>query len=161
MMPDSDDVSADPATVLIGLALFALLLAVAIIDLQRMIIPNWANAALLVLGAANTAFRGIPSALAALIGACIGAAAFLVVKKGFKLLRGQEGLGWGDVKFMAGAGSLIGPLLLPWLVLFASISGLLMVLFFRSGGTSARLPFAPHLALGLMVCWLLQAANMV
>lgn len=160
-MLNSGDVPFDPATAVIGLALFALLMAVAIIDIRRMIIPNWANAALLVLGAANTAFRGTPSALTALIGACIGATAFLAMKKGFMLLRGKEGLGWGDVKFMAGAGSLIGPLLLPWLVLFASISGLFAALFFQSGGSSTRLPFAPHLALGLMMCWLLSAANMV
>jgi leader peptidase (prepilin peptidase) / N-methyltransferase len=160
-MPDSSDVPIDPATVLIGLALFALLLLVAIIDIQRMIIPNWANAALLVLGAVNAAVRGTPSASGALIGAGIGAAAFLAVKAAFKLLRGKDGLGWGDVKFMAGAGSLVGPVLLPWLVVLASISGLLAALLFQSGGSTIRLPFAPHLALGLMLCWLLQASNMV
>ena len=151
----------DPATVAIGLALFALLSVIAIIDMRSMIIPNWANAALLVLGATNTLLRGIPSAPSALIGASVGAAMFLAVKVGFKLLRGKEGMGMGDVKFMAGAGSLLGPILLPWLVVVASVSGLLTALLLQSNGATRRLPFAPHLALGLMLCWLLQAADMV
>jgi leader peptidase (prepilin peptidase) / N-methyltransferase len=158
---DSGSVPQDFATILIGLALFALLLGVAIIDVQQMIIPNWANAALLVLGAINVVLTEIPSAADALIGASIGATTFLAVKVIYKALRGKEGLGWGDVKFMAGAGSLIGPLLLPWLVIVASLSGLVAAFFHQSGSSTKRLPFAPHLALGLMFCWLLQASNMV
>jgi leader peptidase (prepilin peptidase) / N-methyltransferase len=161
MMRDSDGVPFDPATVFIGLALVALLSAVAIIDVRHQIIPNWANSALLVLGAVNVAIRGTPSAPAAMLGAALGAAAFLTIKIAYKSFRGQDGLGLGDVKFMAGAGCLVGPLLLPWLVLIASISGLLAALLFQSGGTVTRMPFAPHLALGLLSCWLLQVFNVV
>ncbi len=158
---DSSGVPQDFVTIFIGLALIALLLAVAIKDVQQMIIPNWASAALLVLGAVNVGLRGIPSAMEALLGAGAGALAFLLVKVAFKTLRGKEGLGWGDVKFMAGAGSLIGPLLLPWMVIVASVSGLLVAFLFQTASSTKRLPFAPHLALGLMFCWLLQASSMV
>lgn len=158
---DSVAVSVDPATILIGLVLFALLVAVAIIDMRHMIIPDWANAALLALGAVNAAIRGTPSASTALLGAGIGAGGFLAVKAAYKVLRGREGLGWGDVKFMAGAGSLVEPVLLPWLVILASVSGLVATLLVQPGKSATRLPFAPHLALGLMICWLLQAASIV
>jgi leader peptidase (prepilin peptidase) / N-methyltransferase len=149
----------DLVTVGITLALLALLAAASFIDFRQMIIPDWLNASLLLLGCANAFFRGAPTPQQALVGAVAGAFAFFLVKSGYRKLRGKEGLGWGDVKFMAGAGSLVGPLLLPWLVLFASLSGLGFALLNKPLTQSSRLPFAPHLAIGLLVCWVLMLMN--
>jgi leader peptidase (prepilin peptidase) / N-methyltransferase len=151
----------DLPAILVGGMLSVILLTIAITDQRRMVIPNWASASLLSLGAVNVAVTGTPSALDALLGAVCGAGVFAAIKFCYRLARDREGLGWGDVKFMAGAGSLVGLMLLPWLVLVAALSGLLMVVLKRSLDTHARLPFGPHLALGLMTCWLLRAVNWV
>jgi leader peptidase (prepilin peptidase) / N-methyltransferase len=149
----------DLATVLISLALLALLAAASFVDVRQMIIPDWVNASLLLLGCANAFFRGTPIPQQALVGAIAGSLAFFLVKWGYKQLRGKDGLGWGDVKFMAAAGSLTGPLLLPWLVLFASLSGLGFALLNKPQTPTTRLPFAPHLAIGLLACWGLMLTN--
>jgi leader peptidase (prepilin peptidase) / N-methyltransferase len=143
----------DLATVMISLVLLALLAAATFIDLRQMIIPDWLNAGLLLLGCLNSFSRGTPTPQQALAGAVAGSLAFYLVKWSYQKLRGKDGLGWGDVKFMAGAGSLTGPLLLPWLVLFASLSGLGYALLNKPLEQNSRLPFAPHLAFGLLACW--------
>jgi leader peptidase (prepilin peptidase) / N-methyltransferase len=149
----------DLVTVMISLALLALLAAAGFIDVRQMIIPDSLNAGLLLLGCANAFLRGTPTPQQALAGAVAGSLTFFLVKWLYLKLRGQDGLGWGDVKFMAGAGSLIGPLLLPWLVLFASLSGLGFALLNKPETQTSRLPFAPHLATGLLVCWGLMLTN--
>jgi leader peptidase (prepilin peptidase) / N-methyltransferase len=149
----------DIATVIISLALLALLAAASLIDIRKMIIPDWLNAGLLLLGCANVYLRGTPSPQEALAGAIAGSLAFILVKWGYQKFRGKDGLGWGDVKFMAGAGSLTGPLLLPWLVLFASLSGLGFALLNKPLTQTSRLAFAPHLAIGLLSCWVLMLMN--
>jgi prepilin signal peptidase PulO-like enzyme (type II secretory pathway) len=149
----------DLATAMISLVLLALLAAASFVDYRQMIIPDWVNAALLLLGCANAFSRGTPTPQQALVGAVVGSLAFLLVKWSYRQLRGKDGLGWGDIKFMAGAGSLTGPLLLPWLVLFASLSGLGYVLLNKPLKQNSRLPFAPHLAIGLLACWGLMLTN--
>jgi leader peptidase (prepilin peptidase) / N-methyltransferase len=151
----------DLATIIISLVLLALLAAASVIDFRQMIIPDWVNAALLLLGCINAFARGTPAPQQALIGAVAGSLAFLLVKWSYKQLRGKEGLGWGDVKFMAGAGSLTGPLILPWLVMFASLSGLGFALLNKPMSQTSRLPFAPHLAFGLLVCWCLMLTDVL
>jgi leader peptidase (prepilin peptidase) / N-methyltransferase len=154
-------VDLDLATVMISLALLALLAVASFIDLRQMIIPDWLNASLLLLGCANALFRGTPTPQQALAGAVVGSLTFFLVKWVYLKLRGRDGLGWGDVKFMAGAGSLTGPLLLPWLVLFASLSGLGLALLNKPQTQTTRLPFAPHLAIGLLACWVLMLTNVL
>jgi leader peptidase (prepilin peptidase) / N-methyltransferase len=159
LIGDSGDVHLDLVTVGITLALLVLLVAASFVDFRQMIIPDWLNAGLLLLGCANAFLRGTPTPQQALAGAIVGVLTFFLVKWSYRTLRGKEGLGWGDVKFMAGAGSLTGPLLLPWLVLFASLSGLGFALLNKPLTQTSRLAFAPHLAIGLLSCWVLMLMN--
>ena len=84
-----------------------------------------------------------------------------LLRLGHETLRGQTGLGLGDVK-MAGAGTLW---LLPgsvWLFLFvASLAALawigLIVATGRRISAGTALPFGPFLAIGLFVAYLLES----
>lgn len=57
----------------------------------------------------------------ALVGAAIGAGAFLALRIGYRMLRGREGLGLGDVKLMAGIGAGLGAMALPIVTLVAAV----------------------------------------
>jgi len=60
----------------------------------------------------------------AVVGALFGAALLMAVRVGYQLIRGEEGMGFGDVEMIAMIGAIVGPL------------GVLVTLFFASfGGT--------------------------
>jgi leader peptidase (prepilin peptidase)/N-methyltransferase len=71
------------------------------------------------------------------------------------LIRGREGLGVGDAKLLAAAGSWVGVLALPTVVLEAGLLGLASAMLLRMSGrrvhASTALPFGPSLALALWV----------
>ncbi|MEM7740884.1 MAG: A24 family peptidase, partial [Pseudomonadota bacterium] len=92
-----------------------------------------------------------PDRMDAVIGGVLGGGSFFLLARGYRLLRGQEGLGGGDVKLMAAAGIWCGPWALPFLVLMASLSGLLFAgAMFLTGRAEASLQhnirFGPFLA---------------
>lgn len=64
----------------------------------------------------------------------------------FRLVRGRDGLGGGDIKLVAAAGAWLGGVDVFLMVFFASLSGLLFALIAARGARAAELPFGPHLA---------------
>lgn len=64
----------------------------------------------------------------------------------FRLVRGRDGLGGGDIKLVAAAGAWLGGIDVFLMVFVASVSGLLSALLAARGGRVAELPFGPHLA---------------
>ncbi|MGP6086809.1 prepilin peptidase [Antarctobacter jejuensis] len=134
-------------------AVLWLLLALGVSDRLWFRLPDALTAALaaLCLGAAlaNGVF------LYALGGALIGAGVFLVLRIGYRALRGREGLGLGDVKLMAGLGALTGPHDLPLLVLIAAVGALGVTLITGRGlRRDLALPFGTALAAAGGVMWL-------
>ena len=89
-----------------------------------------------------------------LAGGLIGAGALWLVQSLFKLLRGVDGLGFGDVKLMLPLGFLTGPWLLPLAVLAAGLSALAFCLpaaLLRGAELRGlRVPFGPFLCLGAL-----------
>lgn len=87
---------------------------------------------------------------ARLWGAAIAGGALLAVALLYRLLRGREGLGLGDVKLAAALGAWIAPTLLPLLLLGATLLGFALLLTARLRGerftASTRLPFGACLA---------------
>lgn len=149
-----------------GAALFALTLAIAIIDWKLLLIPNWLNALVLVLGLAqaaalaNDGLRWEAAAEALVRGATLGAV-LLAVRAIYAKARGREGLGLGDVK-LAGAGGLwVGWAMLPVIVEIATLSALAVFLIApRLAGKparwNARLPFGSFLAPAIWATWLIE-----
>jgi leader peptidase (prepilin peptidase)/N-methyltransferase len=94
------------------------------------------------------------------LGVGTGGLSLEVLRRAYRRIRGKDGLGFGDVKFLAASGAWVGPFGIPYLVLLASISGLVSAVGFNlfRGRTSLsdRLAFGPHLTVGLLICVALQ-----
>src|SRR5262245_1437600 len=126
------------------------------IDLDRGIIPDWLNLAIGGLGLSKALLVG--DAAAGLEAACEGAAigiVFWLLRRLYFALRKFQGLGLGDVKFLAAAGIWVGVAGLPVLLMIAALAALLcagvMQLAGRQLNARSSLPFGPFLAIGLLV----------
>lgn len=140
--------------------LIALLVAVAVIDLRTLRIPDLLNALVAASGFGATLFLG-RSVLDSAIGVVAGYAAMWGVSAGYRAVRGQDGVGMGDAKLLAGAGAWLGWMGLPFVVLIASSVGLAWVALRRLAGRTISmrdaLAFGPFLCVGILVVWLVQA----
>ncbi len=131
-------------------------LALGLIDLDHQILPNVLTYPSIVLGLAFSYFGGYTSWLDSLIGAAVGALLPILVIVLYKLWRGVEGMGWGDVKYLAAIGAVVGLRGVVGVLVVASIVGALvglgLILVGRGSGKTA-LPFGTFLALAV-VLWL-------
>jgi leader peptidase (prepilin peptidase) / N-methyltransferase len=130
--------------------------ALALIDIRRGIIPNGLNLSIAGLGLSKTVVA--TGATAAIEAGCEGAAiglVFWLLRRFYFVLRKTQGLGLGDVKFLAAAGIWTGLADFPILLLVATLAALLAagVLHLTGRAVTARtsLPFGPSLAFGLLV----------
>ena len=92
-----------------------------------------------------------------------GGGALLALALGYRLLRGREGLGLGDVKLMAALGAWLSPAYLGPLLLAASVAGLAFAVLSRwrgagEEGAPIRVPFGACLALAGFPMWLIANA---
>jgi leader peptidase (prepilin peptidase) / N-methyltransferase len=89
--------------------------------------------------------------LATLVAAGTGFAALWLAGSAYRIWRGETGLGFGDVKMMAGISAAIGPLGVPWVTLVAALTALTTAAFAAVRGRpvtrTSRLAFGCHLAL--------------
>jgi leader peptidase (prepilin peptidase)/N-methyltransferase len=69
------------------------------------------------------------------------------VNYGFRILTGKEGMGYGDFKLLAALGAWIGLGLLPVVILFSSLLGLLSSLILIRQTRGVPIPFGPYLAM--------------
>ena len=88
----------------------------------------------------------------------MGAGSFWGLRVGYFYLRGREGLGLGDVKLMAGIGALLGPWLIPHVVLLAALGALGAALLHRKRNADAMaatraLPFGTALCVATLLLW--------
>ncbi|MGF9759494.1 A24 family peptidase [Microvirga sp. 0TCS3.31] len=132
--------------------LAALALLVAVIDIRSLIIPDGINGAIFVTGLAASLLLDVVDLRSALAGSAVAAALLALVQVLFRASRGYDGLGWGDVKFVAAAATWTGLEGFAPALLAASISALLCVLGMQTVAGSfdrhRRIPFGPFLALG-------------
>jgi leader peptidase (prepilin peptidase)/N-methyltransferase len=142
------------------------MLAIAVIDAERFIIPDALSLPAIVLGlvASGSLLDPAQDALVSLghaIGALMGGAGFWLVRAVYARLRGREGLGLGDVKLAAAAGAWTGWHDLPNVVLLAATAALGLALALasvrRSGlAATERIPFGAFLAPAIWIVWTLQ-----
>ncbi len=151
----------------------AMLVVVTFIDIRHYIIPDELSiyaAPLGIAASAGLAWIGAPDAVGlrgALVGSVAGAGVLVSVMLFYRLVRGQDGMGWGDPKLLAMIGAFLGALpALPFVVFVACLAGSvvglsLMALNRRAGwGMRSAVPFGPFLALGAMV-WVLHGPQMI
>jgi leader peptidase (prepilin peptidase) / N-methyltransferase len=148
-----------------GAVLAGLMLAIAVIDHRRMIIPDELNALAFIAGliAAGAGALGAPAVaiLQAFVRASLMFALFFGFRAGYRALRGLDGIGLGDVKLAAVAGVWLDWSQLPLVVEIAALSALAVALFARLRGAGfdpkARLPFGAFFAPAIWICWVLAA----
>jgi len=143
--------------VLLSFALLCVLSAIlAWIDIRDGIIPDWLNLALAGVGLAKIITTIDSSAAIAALGegAIIGGV-FWLLRRLYFAYRGIQGLGLGDVKFLAAAGIWVGLAGIPFVLLIATMTALacagVMQLSGRALTARTSLSFGPFLAAGLLV----------
>ena len=137
----------------VRLAFGCALIVLFAIDLRLRVLPNVITLPGIAVGLVASWFLP-PGWLSSLIGAAAGAGILFAIAEAYCRVRGQDGLGMGDVKMLAMIGAFLGwPLMILTLV-FASFAGSIVgVTLIASGRGSmqAALPFGTFLAVGALV----------
>ncbi len=121
------------------------LVVITAIDLEHQIIPDQLTLPGIVLGLAAGSY--IMGPVDSIIGFLVGGGLFYGIAELCPLVFGKEGMGGGDIKYIAGVGALLG-----WksvlLVIFVgsflgAVIGLALMLIWKKG---SKIPFGPYLA---------------
>ncbi|MGY6663410.1 MAG: prepilin peptidase [Glycocaulis sp.] len=141
-----------------SLLLIAALLALSIIDVRHLRLPDMLTLPLTGAGLIVTALLGWPFT-DHLIGAVAGFTFFAGLTYTYRLTTGRTVLGLGDAKLLAAGGAWCGWFMLPLIVALASLSGLAFaaastVLTRRPFSRRTLIPFGPFLAVGIFLAWL-------
>ena len=149
----------------LGAALAVTMIAIAIIDARRFIIPDKLVLAALALGFVDAWLaQSEVSAPAALVVAALRgfglAIAFWILRAAYLRLRGQEGIGLGDVKLAAVAGVWLDLLAISWAIEIAALAALTVVLIRARRGRRVTgktpVPFGLFFAPAIWIGWLLE-----
>jgi leader peptidase (prepilin peptidase)/N-methyltransferase len=153
---------------LLGGFLVALMLAIAIVDSRRYIIPNELTGAAMALALFRAGAIGPEADLRAVMWAVFRAAVvtvpLLALMIGYRRWRGRDGLGLGDIKLAAVAGAWLGFATIFAVIEFAALSAL--GAYIASGylrkrplKATAFLPFGLFLAPAIWIGWLVEALS--
>ncbi len=138
-------------------ALFSwITVALALIDLEHQILPDVMTLPSLAGGLAFSFAGGLATPLESLLGAVVGAAIPALIIVVYKRIRGIEGMGWGDVKYLGAIGAVVGVQGMLMVLILGAVSGALVGLALVAAGRgTARtaLPFGTFLGMGVLV-WL-------
>jgi leader peptidase (prepilin peptidase)/N-methyltransferase len=135
---------------LIYLVVTWMLIALAFIDIDKMLLPDQLTLPLLWLALVASAI-GVSTVdpTNAIIGAAFGYLSLWSVYWLFKLLTGKEGMGYGDFKLLAVFGALLGWQQLPLIILLSSLVGAVigaLLLSMQGKDKNNAIPFGPYIA---------------
>lgn len=146
--------------VLAALCLCLVAVAIAVHDLTTMLIPDLLTAALAALALIVQALEGWwPSDMLRQAALAFGlAAALFALSLAYAALRGQTGVGFGDVKLIAASGLLVGVWGVGMQLLLASVAAIAFVLIRairrrRPLSARMRVPFGAFLAPAAVLVW--------
>jgi leader peptidase (prepilin peptidase)/N-methyltransferase len=133
----------------------SILVVAAVIDLRLMIIPDVLSLGLVVLSPVVVALHPDLTWRSSLYGVILGAGILYAVAWTYWLIRHETGMGFGDVKLLAGIGGWLGYQAIFPVILIGSVSGSLVgisvMLWNRKFDGKTALPFGPFLAAGAVV----------
>lgn len=151
----------------LGAALALVMMAIAVIDGSRFIIPDELTAAALVLALVNAAVQAPDGALQAVAVALLRGTVLMLVfwglRAAYRRLRGRDGLGLGDVKLAGVAGAWLDWVTMPIAVQIAAVTAIAVYAFAHVVAgkpltATSRLPFGLYLAPSIWLAWLLEAS---
>ena len=129
------------------------LIVLFVTDLQHKILPNVITLPGIVIGFACSVFLP-PGWVSSVIGILVGGGVLFAIAEAYYRVRGQEGLGMGDVKLLAMIGAFLGWKLVLLTLVFASFTGSLaggMLIASGKGSMKYALPFGTFLAVGALL----------
>lgn len=134
------------------------LLLLALLDGEHYWLPDKLTYPLIAAGLISAGWFGVPSLLDAAIGAAVGFLVLATLAALYRKLRGRHGLGGGDAKLFAAAGSWLGWQDLPLVLLGAATSALVAALILhrkQPDFMAQRLPFGVFLAPAIWLLYLI------
>ncbi len=135
------------------------LLVIIFIDFHHQIIPDIISLPGIVLGFAGSLLSEQVSWQQSALGILCGGGILYAVALGYYLLKKQEGMGGGDIKFLAMIGAFLGWQSLPFVILcsatLGSVIGIAAMVHQKKGGQT-RIPYGPFLAVAAAVFLFLQ-----
>lgn len=141
----------DAGPALLGALLFTwALIALTMIDIDHMLLPDSITLPLLWLGLLFNISGTFVPLQDAVIGAIAGYVSLWAVYWLFKLATGKEGMGYGDFKLLAALGAWMGWQVLPVIILLSSVVGIVLavlVMYLQKRGKDVPIPFGPYLAI--------------
>ena len=134
----------------VWLCFCSFLIVLAVIDLEKQLLPDTLTLLLMWLGITAAALRLLELPLYdSVLGALLGYSFFWVVGESYKLVRKRDGLARGDAKFLAALGAWLGWAELPFLVILSSLIGTIIagtMIICNRIDKSEPIPFGPFLA---------------
>lgn len=131
-------------------------LALGLIDLEHKLLPDVMTLPSIAGGLAFSFAGGLATPQDAVLGAVVGAAipaALIVI---YKRLRGVEGMGWGDVKYLGAIGAVTGLMGCLTVLVLAAVAGAavgILLIVAGRGSRETELPFGTFLAAAALA-WL-------
>ena len=149
------------AYIFFGCILISVLAVLSWIDIRTYRLPDVLTLPLIAAGCVFT-YSVSPEGLASsVIGAIIGYAGFIALEYAFRYFYQKEGLGRGDAKLLAAGGAWCGWFGLPYILLIASLCGLVFTQMpsykNKSETGNFNIPFGPFLSLAIAVIWFGQS----
>ena len=134
------------------------LVALTVIDLHTMLLPDNITLPLMWLGLLLSLATVFVGPTASIVGAAAGYLSLWAVYHLFRLLTGKEGMGYGDFKLLAALGAWFGWQALPFIILVSSLVGAVIgigLIVFRGHDRNLPIPFGPYLAIAgwIMLMW--------
>jgi leader peptidase (prepilin peptidase)/N-methyltransferase len=138
------------------LVLATALVVLFMIDLEHQILPNAITLPGIVVGFLFSLIAP-PGPVASLIGIAAGAGILYAIAAGYYMLRGEEGMGMGDVKMLAMLGAFLGWRAVLLTLVLSSFAGAIVgvaMMLSKRGNMQYALPFGTFLALAALVAML-------
>ena len=133
------------------------LLTLAVLDWQHFWLPNALTFPLIFLGLTLGMWTTDVMMADRLIGAATGYGALMAIALAYRAWRGREGLGLGDAKLLAAIGAWFGWQALPFVLLIASVFGLIIVAISTIGGREitgkTQVPLGTFLCIAAIPGW--------
>lgn len=144
------------AAIIIGV-----LLILSWIDFKTFLLPDYLTYGLIAFGLLANIFLGFgwASIESSILGTLFGFLSLYALNQVYFKIKGHHGIGMGDAKLLAGLGACLGIQNLPYILLIASVSGLMggyVWLKMHQQDHRHAFPFGPFIAIGGIIVLLWQ-----